>query len=190
MSTTQYSIRTVKQFKYRGDPLKQFSNRYYFDGSAPADQAAWTALSDALVLLEKTLFYATVSIVATHGIGPSSEVPVFNKIYTTTGTLNPGTTAQCPGDCAVMLRHATTKKSTKNHVVYCFSYYHAVFSQDAGANCDAVAPPQITAVQNFGNAWNAGIAVGARTYKRCTPDGHLVTGAAVDPWIRHRDFPA
>jgi hypothetical protein len=189
MARTQYSLKIVKSFLYRGDPVKEFSNRYYFDGAAPADGAAWDALSDAVVALEKTIYYSPVKIIAAHGYGPSSEVAVNNKTYSQAGTGSFGAASTPPGDCAAVLRMATTKLSTKNHVVYCFSYFHGVLQPASGGSADDILAAQKTAMEAYGTAWLSGITVGARTYKRCTPDGHLTTGRAVDGWIGHRDFP-
>ena len=189
MARTQYSVKTIKQFEYRGDTAKEFSNRYFFDGSAPADAAAWDALSDAVVAAEKVVYGSNVHIVKVRGYGPTSEVAVNEKSYSQAGTLTVGGTTQAPGDCAAVLRMATTKKSTKNHTVYVFSYFHAArFDPTTGFN-DVLFSGQKTNIETYGSAWLAGITVGARTYKRCTPDGHLVTGRICDTYIGHRDFP-
>jgi hypothetical protein len=106
--------------------------------------------------------------------------------------LGTGPTTNCvelPGDAALVLRQATTKKSTKNHTVYCFSYFHGVLGDLSLGSPDTALSSQTAAVLALGQAWNNGFTAGGRTYKRTTPDGHAVTGAAVDPFIGHRDFP-
>jgi hypothetical protein len=189
MATTQHSIRLVKQFSYRGDPAKEFSNRYYFDGGSPGDSDAWHTLMDAWTLLEKPCYPNYATIITAYGYAPGSEVAVATKQYAVDGTLNITGSAFTPGDCAAVLRQATTKKSTKNHTVYCFSYFHLAMSQLTGSLGDTLLPAQRTAIANFGNSLVAGVTVAGRTYKRTTPDGHLVTGAACDAFVGHRDFP-
>lgn len=189
VATTQHSVRVVKKFMYRGDPLQEWSNRYYFDGGAPADTAAWHALFDELVLREKVFFKADVTIIGCHGYAPGSEVAVANKDYTQAGTATYTGSYPTPGDCAAVLRMATTKRSTKNHVVYVMSYFHGVRAQNSGENVDELWGGQRDAMDAYGLAWKNGITVGARTYKRTTPDGALTTGATTNHWITHRDFP-
>jgi hypothetical protein len=188
MATTQSSIRVVKTFPYQAASAQEFSNRYFFDGSAPADDTAWHDLMDAVVAAEKAIYSSRVTIVACHGYNAGSEVAVANKTYTTAGTGTTFGTALCPGDCAAVLRMATTKRSTKNHTVYVFSYWHDVH-QNGTTTPDAINNNQWTAMSTYGNAWLDGITVGARTYKRTTPDGHATTGRTVADYIGHRDFP-
>jgi hypothetical protein len=189
MAETQHSIRLVKKFNYRGDPTKTFSNRYYFDGASPGDSTAWHTFMDAFVLAEKAIHTGAVTITDAFGYAPGSDVAVASRAYTTVGTLPLGVSQYVPGDCAVVMRMATTKKSTKNHTVYVFSYYHQAIMPTGAYPGDSVAPAQLTAVSNFGQTLVDGITVSGRVYKRCTPDGHLVTGRLVDPFIGHRDFP-
>jgi len=83
---------------------------------------------------------------------------------------------------------ATTKRSTKNHPVYVFSYYHHACKSNGDGTGDQLDATQKTAVEAIGTVWFNGMSIGPRTYKRTTPDGHLTTGRVVDPYIGHRDF--
>lgn len=187
MAVTQSSLRVIKEFAYRGNPTQRFSNRYYFDGSPPADTAAWTALFDAVNLIEKTIYDPRVKIVENLGFNPGSDVPVATKQVTIAGTGSFIGLQGVPGDCAAVLRMATTKRSKKNHPVYLFSYFHQAV-QDQAVNQDVLHATQRNAIQLYGNDWLNGIVVSGRSYKRCTPDGHATTGATVNQYIGHRDF--
>jgi hypothetical protein len=185
VAVTQYSVQLVKTFTYRGGS-KNFSNRYYFDGDEPS---SWTSLVAALVVYEKAIFDSSVQITAAHGYAPGSEVAIHTESMGVPGTHTATGAVELPGDCALVLRQATTKKSTKNHTVYCFSYFHGVLADTSTGSPDTPLADQIAAVLTLGQAWQTGFAAGGRTYHRTTPDGHLVTGALVSPYVSHRDFP-
>ena len=181
------SIKVTKQFTYRG-VARQWSNRYHFNGGTPADNAHWTTFSDAVVTAEKAIYGNVVTIVKTTGYAAGSEVPVFTKTYSTVGTLTPGSNAYAPGDAAILLRYATAVRTAKNHPVYLFNYFHGAIT-DGALTPDTPYSTQKTAVNTYATSWMSGFSDGTTTYNRAGPNGATATGALVESYLTHRDFP-
>jgi hypothetical protein len=189
---TAASIRVVKKFLFRGAD-RFFSNRYYFSAGAPTDATHWTTLSDAIVTAEKPCFLAYGSggsqIVATVGYAGGSEIPVFNKTYTTNGTGTWTTVLPVPGDCAALIRYSTADRSSKNHPIYLFNYYHSIQNDATSSTYDNLHPTQRTNMGTYASAWVAGFSDGTTTHKRSRPNGNVATGSLVELAITHRDLP-
>jgi len=181
------SIVVQKQMTYRGVP-RIWSNRYHFVGGTPADNAHWTTFSDAVVTAEKACLPPSVQIVKTLGYAASNNVPVFSKTYTTNGTLTPAILYQA-GDVAALVRYATTARTSKNHPVYLFNYYHGVFAQ-TGPPADTLYTTQGTALGTYATTWiGAGFSDGTNSYNRAGPNGATAVGQVVETYLTHRDFP-
>jgi hypothetical protein len=145
------------------------------------------------VTAEKAIYEPLASggakIVEAIGYAAGSEVPVFTKVYTTDGTGAFSGWSPAPSDCAALIRYSTPDRSTKNHPVYCFNYYHAVGTTGAFANADILNTAQGTAMGTYASLWISGISDGTTTFHRSRPTGDLCTGSIVKPNVTHRDLP-
>lgn len=186
------SVRVVKQFAYRGT-TREFSNRYAIGTNNPPDSAHWTTLCDAITAAEKAIYRPLASlgakIVEAVGYAAGSEIPVFTKVYTLDGTGSFASAMATPGDVAALIRYSTPDRSSKNHPIYCYNYYHAACADSSGTNSDILNAAQKTAMQTYAAAWITGFSDGVTTFKRSRPTGNLVTGSLVETYLTHRDLP-
>jgi hypothetical protein len=182
------SIKVVKQMNYKDVP-KLWSNRYHFNGGTPADGTHWTTFSDAVVAAEKAIYKARsdFTIVHTYGYAAGSDVPVFSKAYTQVGTLAGSGNGITPGDVAALIRYATTARTSKNHPIYLFNYYHLAL-WDTSTTYDKLDPVQLAAMNTYATAWITGFSDGSLTLVRAGPNGATATSRLTETYLTHRDF--
>jgi len=183
---THDSIRITKSFQYRGS-AREWSNRYFLTN--PVASGNRTAALDAVVAQEATLFGSEVHVVRGEYFVAGSEVPVTVKEYTQPGLGQFTGTFLEAGDTAIVVRYSTSQRTSKNHPIYLFNYYHGVHN-DPQVSADDVAPAQLTAVGAYAAKWVNGLTYGGGigVLQRCGPRGAVALTPIVDHWIGHRDF--
>lgn len=179
------SVLIRKSFSYRGAP-RLWTNRYHFVGGVPSNDAAWSTFIDNIVTAEKLALIAANTFVDAAGYAAGSDIPVYTKTLSGTGSFAAGSNQVAPGDCAAMLRFTTDAKTSRNHPVYLYSWYHsALFA--AGAP-DVVVASWVTALNTYGTAWINGFSDGTNTLHRAGPNGAVALTRATSTVMRHRDF--
>ncbi|SRR6266550_199411 len=180
------SVKITTQMPFKG-ATRQWSNRYHFNGGVPADGAHWNTLFDNVVTAQKAIVHNALTIVTATGYLAGSDLPVASKGYATAGTL--ATPArELTGESAALVRWGTTARTSKNHAIYLFNYWHGVGS-DGATTPDKLWGTQRTAMQTYAAAWISGFTDGTNTYVRAGPHGATAIGYTVEQYVTHRDFP-
>jgi hypothetical protein len=184
---TRPSLKVVKSFAYRGG-TRQWSNRYFFNGGTPADSAHWTTLSDSAVSHETNCYGPEVTIVSCVGYDAGSDVPVFSKAYSTVGTGSFSTSSPMPGDVVALIKSTTDARTSKNHPIYLYKYYHDAYRQNATTS-DTADTTQLAHLKSVCDNWRVGLSDGTNTLTLCGPRGASALSCIAEPLLTHRDFP-
>lgn len=189
---SQASIKVIKSFNYRGT-ARTFSNRYHFTNDAPTTPTRWTTFSDAVTAAEKAIFtlfsQQGATIIETVGYAAGSEVPVFSKTYSLDGTETLSLAGYPPGDTAALVRYSTADRSTKNHPIYLFNYYHGMHTVGGSGTQDSWNAGERTAASTYATSWITGFSDGTVNHVRCSPNGAVATGFIAEALLTHRDLP-
>jgi hypothetical protein len=86
------------------------------------------------------------------------------------------------------VRYGTAARSSKNHPVYLFNYYHRMHNDST--TFDVINATQKTILTTYASAWiSPGFSDGVNSYVRAGPNGATATGVVVENYLTHRDFP-
>lgn len=184
------SITIVKKFTYRGK-REEFSNKYHFSGTTPANEAAWKTLADAMIAVEKTTVHTGVTFVRAYGYEAGNELSVAQIDYEA-APLTPvaGTLAQSSAtglaaqpESAVTIRWRTPDRNSRKKWIYLRKYYHGTVSDPGG---DLVATNAMAAFTTWANKLTDGTLPGG--FKYCGPQGAVAGPMQVNPYFTTREL--
>lgn len=174
---------------YKGG-TRIWTNRHYLSGGVPANGTEWAALAAAVAASFKDCLTGNSTITGYNGYLAGSDVPVYNATVSISGTLSvSGTGSRTPLGNVALVRWSTASRSSKNHPVYLYSYVHDVCYDNTVAGDDFLWGSQKTPLQTYAGDWVSGFSDGTHTLIRASAQGHIATGALVEDYISHRDFP-
>jgi hypothetical protein len=172
---------------YRGNTI-HWSNRWFFNQTVLPSNSDKDAIVATMKAQEAIQYSSRVTFLSAIWRAVGSEVPVYTETLSGTGSMATTGRSSCPGDCVAMLRFSTTQRTSKNHPIYLFKYFHDVY-YDTGGDVDTVAALQQGRVLAYGNMMVTGVTQAGVTYKACGPHGAVAQGALAETLITHRDFP-
>jgi hypothetical protein len=177
----------VKRFNYRGQN-EEWSNKYHFTESPPANPTDWRTLIDALANKEKTVYSAGTHIVRAYGYSDTDNDAVFSVDYTAlaeeiAGTFNEVGMSHAAGDAAVWVRWLTPDHNSRGKPIYLRKYFHGAEAE--ATDHDQIAVDQKAALLAFGTALAGG--TGAITgFTICGPTGAVAGAVGASSWITTR----
>jgi hypothetical protein len=180
------SVKITKTILFN-EVTRRWSNRYHFTGGTPSDGAHWDTLFTNIVNAEKLALSANCTIVQADGYVAGSEVPVRTKTFTTAGVYAGGSFPQATHVCALG-RWSTAARTSKNHPVYLFNYWHDAYVSSNGSGRDVLLPAQKTLWETYMSAWIAGFSDGTISVVRAGPNGAVATGSQCEKYVSHRDL--
>lgn len=181
------SVKLTYTMPYRG-ATQQWTNRFHFDGHVPASDAEWEDFFTQLRTWGPAIIGSDGHLVGLTGYLAGSDVPVYSWTGSLAGTATfNASDVPTPGDVAALVRCTTTQRSTKNHPIYLFKYFHQ--AKSLPTNADQISTNLKTTLDSYMTHWISGaFTIAGVPVKYCGPNGAVAQTRLTETYLTHRDF--
>lgn len=180
------SVRVIRSSPWKGGS-RQWSQRYFFTGTDPTD----TQFDNIFNFLRDELKAVTLTesnLIEYIGYHRGSDVPVYTRTATTAGTYPATGNPVMPLEVAVLARMTTDARTSKNHPIYGFKYFHNI-QNDGGSDHEKARVGYVSTLGGQLADILTGIPDGTTTRQWCDARGAVFQSRFVLPELTHRDFP-
>ncbi len=181
------SCKVVYTSPYQGG-TKSWSNRYHWTGPDWASQGQFDTFAVALETQLIAILTTRSTMVQMVAYQAGSDLPAYTHAFGTAGTFALSTFPSLPLETVALARWTTDARTSKNHPVYLFKYWHDVQS-DALTTPDLLRTGLRTPMATRATALVTGISDGTNTRKLAGPNGAVAQAGSIDLYVTHRDFP-
>lgn len=185
---TRVGVKVVWSSPYRGG-TKVWSQLWHFDGPTTwSGQSQFDTFAIALEGQLLGLLPSDTTLVEMVGYNAGSFVPVFTHSFALAGTSSASSGVVTPLEAAALVRFTTTQRSSKNHPIYLFKWFHAVRAGGSGAaeTLDSGLKGNINS--NMGTIIG-GLSDGTQNRFYCGPFGAVAQTRLVETYVHMREFP-
>lgn len=185
---TRVGVKVEFTFTWRG-VTKQWGQLYHFDGPTTwASQGQFDTFCTALWNSMKVYIPARNTCTTMTAYNAGSFLPVFTHSISAAGTYTDTSNPQAPGEACMLMRFLTDARSTKNHPIYLYKWFHGM--QTNGSTAPDVLRAGIASTAAGGvSDLIAGFSDGTNTRKYCGPRGAVAQTGTVESDLHMREFP-
>lgn len=184
---TQAGLKMVYSFNWRGT-TKQWSQLWHWTEGNWASQGQFDTFATLLFNNLKTFTNPRVTFVEAVAYNPGSFLPVFTHVIGSPGTYAEGTPPEATGEACMLWKFTTDQRTTKNHPIYLFKWFHGV-QADGATDPDTLRNGTRTSAESVLTTILAGLSDGTNTRHYCGPRGAVAQTGSVNTKLHMREFP-
>lgn len=185
---TRVGVKVNYTFSWRG-ATQDWSQLYHFTGDTSwTDQTHFDTFAVNLWNAIKIGIPTRVTCTTMTAYNAGSFLPVFSHSISATGGYTDTTNPQAPGEACMLWRFTTDQRTTKNHPIYLFKWFHGM-QTDGLTSPDTLRNGIRTTAAGSITSLLAGLSDGTNTRIYCGPRGAVAQTGIVNTQLHIREFP-
>lgn len=185
---TQVGVKVEYHFGWRG-ATKNWSQLYHFNGPTSwDDQTHFDTFCTNLWNQIKQSLPARVTCDSMVGYNAGSFLPVYSHTIAAAGTYTDTTNPQAAGEMCMLWKFTTDQRTTKNHPIYLFKWWHGM-QTDGATSPDSLRSGIASTAATPIAALVSGISDGTNTRKYAGPRGAVAQTGTCLSTLHAREFP-